>query len=476
MKLSLFPVTLLLNKAKNKKRRRGGRKRARCSKAGPNHRGKMDAVSLTETENNDSTSSMSCVNEFETERSPSDVDEDSTSISLSQALRTDKTANFLRSLLSGRTPYEDFHRLFKNVPRDQFPINDFSCALSREILLQGRIYISQGWFCFYSNIFGWETEVTIDCRKIQSITREKTAYVVPNAILICTDSEKHFFSSFLSRETVYKLLVQVWGEIKEKQLKADKMKDQNQEDGSDLRQEEKEQLEEEDEDDLKNDLEELNDLNAGHSCSANYEEEDKEEEEEEEEESHSQQTRRTSTERLREDSYSEDVTTKNIKAMPRSSKDQLSPSKSARITSCAGVAMLLASIAETVYSYSQVTFHLVQRLTREQLFYISTFIMIMFLMMCSLFLLHRISTLEPKMLASTAYPPEKILLGQSAYQLWKLRQEIFNAEVVRFKTILAANLNAMTQVRQTLKKLEVDLEERLGRNCSFLDDNVCVQI
>jgi len=32
--------------------------------------------------------------------------------------------------------------------------------------------------------------VTIDCTKIQSITREKTAYVVPNAILICTDEEK----------------------------------------------------------------------------------------------------------------------------------------------------------------------------------------------------------------------------------------------------------------------------------------------
>ena len=32
--------------------------------------------------------------------------------------------------------------------------------------------------------------MTIDCRKIQSITREKTAYVVPNAILICTDDEK----------------------------------------------------------------------------------------------------------------------------------------------------------------------------------------------------------------------------------------------------------------------------------------------
>ena len=38
---------------------------------------------------------------------------------------------------------------------------DFSCALSREILLQGRIYIAQGWFCFYSNIFGWETQVNL---------------------------------------------------------------------------------------------------------------------------------------------------------------------------------------------------------------------------------------------------------------------------------------------------------------------------
>ena len=41
-----------------------------------------------------------------------------------------------------------------------FSLSDFSCALSREILLQGRIYISQGWFCFYSNIFGWETQVS----------------------------------------------------------------------------------------------------------------------------------------------------------------------------------------------------------------------------------------------------------------------------------------------------------------------------
>ncbi|XP_020621326.1 GRAM domain-containing protein 1B-like isoform X3 [Orbicella faveolata] len=169
----------------------------------------MESVSGTDAEVNESTSSMSCFNEFETfadevngeipevdyrgriqsEKSQSDLD-DTASLSQSQLIKADRTPNFLRSLLSTRTPYEEFHRLFKNVPMDQFPINDFSCALSREILLQGRIYIAQGWFCFYSNIFGWETQVTIDCTKIQSITREKTAYVVPNAILICTDEEK----------------------------------------------------------------------------------------------------------------------------------------------------------------------------------------------------------------------------------------------------------------------------------------------
>lgn len=38
--------------------------------------------------------------------------------------------------------------------------------------------------------YSFQLQVTIDCKKIQSITREKTAYVVPNAILICTEEEK----------------------------------------------------------------------------------------------------------------------------------------------------------------------------------------------------------------------------------------------------------------------------------------------
>lgn len=43
---------------------------------------------------------------------------------------------------------------------------DYSCALQRDILLQGRLYLSENWICFYSNIFRWETLVrTLTLRK-----------------------------------------------------------------------------------------------------------------------------------------------------------------------------------------------------------------------------------------------------------------------------------------------------------------------
>ncbi|KAH8914398.1 hypothetical protein BT69DRAFT_1342955, partial [Atractiella rhizophila] len=54
----------------------------------------------------------------------------------------------------------DFHALFKGhggVPEDDYLIEDYGCALQREILLQGRLYISEHHLCFYANIFGWVT-------------------------------------------------------------------------------------------------------------------------------------------------------------------------------------------------------------------------------------------------------------------------------------------------------------------------------
>lgn len=46
------------------------------------------------------------------------------------------------------------------------PPPDYSCALQRDILLQGRLYLSENWICFYSNIFRWETLVGSDNRRL----------------------------------------------------------------------------------------------------------------------------------------------------------------------------------------------------------------------------------------------------------------------------------------------------------------------
>ncbi|XP_029045428.2 LOW QUALITY PROTEIN: protein Aster-B-like [Osmia bicornis bicornis] len=104
---------------------------------------------------------------------------------------------------------EDFKRIFKDVPDDERLVVDYSCALQREILVHGRLYVSQNYVCFYANIFSWETLVCLRWKDVTSITKEKTALVIPNAILICTATDKFFFTSFGARDKTYVMLFRV---------------------------------------------------------------------------------------------------------------------------------------------------------------------------------------------------------------------------------------------------------------------------
>uniref|UniRef100_A0A9J7YJD1 GRAM domain containing 1Ba n=1 Tax=Cyprinus carpio carpio TaxID=630221 RepID=A0A9J7YJD1_CYPCA len=105
---------------------------------------------------------------------------------------------------------EDFRKLFKQLPDTERLIVDYSCALQRDILLQGRLYLSENWICFYSNIFRWETLLTVRLKDVSSMTKEKTARLIPNAIQLCTDSEKHFFTSFGARDRTYMMMFRLW--------------------------------------------------------------------------------------------------------------------------------------------------------------------------------------------------------------------------------------------------------------------------
>ncbi|XP_032217994.1 uncharacterized membrane protein C20F10.07 isoform X2 [Nematostella vectensis] len=391
-------------------------------------------------------------------------------ISENLSLRSDKQVSFIKALLTPRTPYEEFHRLFKDVPKDQFPINDFSCALSREILLQGRIYISQDWVCFYSNIFGWETQVTIDCRKVLSITREKTAYVVPNAILITTEDDKHFFSSFLSRETVFKLLLQVW----EEKLKQSSGKIPPNSSHADF----KECLGGEMDTVLQEGVEEGEECAAAEciSQSADLPERVLEYSPNGDSGIFDCQSGFIATEGA---SSAELTTSVRATGSPLAESELPADSISPRLSPYdpANVAIFIASIAEMLFSYCQVSFRLIKKLSREQLFALLTTILMVLLLSCSAFLLYRLSVLEPRLLAPPP-PPVKAYLHQSIQQIIKLRKQVHEAEVSRVRSIVSANLEAISQIRETLEMLQEDLTNRMAENCTVLSNNstVCIRV
>ncbi|XP_017751292.1 PREDICTED: GRAM domain-containing protein 2 isoform X4 [Rhinopithecus bieti] len=72
---------------------------------------------------------------------------------------------------------QQYHKLFKDVPLEEVVLKVCSCALQRDLLLQGRLYISPNWLCFHASLFGRDI--------------------------------KYIFVSLLSRDSVYDLLRRV---------------------------------------------------------------------------------------------------------------------------------------------------------------------------------------------------------------------------------------------------------------------------
>uniref|UniRef100_A0A7N4P3C0 GRAM domain containing 1C n=1 Tax=Sarcophilus harrisii TaxID=9305 RepID=A0A7N4P3C0_SARHA len=108
---------------------------------------------------------------------------------------------------------EEFKRQFSHLPESERLVVDYACALQKDILLQGRLYLSENWLCFHSNIFRWETTISIALKDITFMTKEKTARLIPNAIQIVTESEKFFFTSFGARDRSYLSIFRLWQNV-----------------------------------------------------------------------------------------------------------------------------------------------------------------------------------------------------------------------------------------------------------------------
>ncbi|KAI5099979.1 GRAM domain-containing protein 3 isoform X3 [Silurus meridionalis] len=83
-----------------------------------------------------------------------------------------------------------YHKLFKELSNDEILRQSYTCALQKDILYQGRLFVSDNWICFHSKVFGRDTKIAIPVLTINHIKKTKTALLVPNALVITTISER----------------------------------------------------------------------------------------------------------------------------------------------------------------------------------------------------------------------------------------------------------------------------------------------
>ncbi|GAA6017417.1 hypothetical protein JCM11491_006651 [Sporobolomyces phaffii] len=112
-----------------------------------------------------------------------------------------------------RTSQDKFHSMFKDISNREELIEDYRCALVRDIPVQGKLYLSEHYLSFHAAILGWETNLTIPWSEIVSIEKRMTAKVIPNAIEVTTLHASHTFASFLARDAAFKLIASIWEHV-----------------------------------------------------------------------------------------------------------------------------------------------------------------------------------------------------------------------------------------------------------------------
>ncbi|XP_061116625.1 GRAM domain-containing protein 2B [Conger conger] len=99
-----------------------------------------------------------------------------------------------------------YHKIFTEISKDELLRQSYTCALQKDILYQGKMFVSDNWICFHSKVFGKDTKIAVPVLSVSLIKKTKTAILLPNALVVATTNERHVFVSFLSRDTTYKVL------------------------------------------------------------------------------------------------------------------------------------------------------------------------------------------------------------------------------------------------------------------------------
>ncbi|XP_045908337.1 GRAM domain-containing protein 2B-like isoform X2 [Micropterus dolomieu] len=96
-----------------------------------------------------------------------------------------------------------FHKLFQEIPEGENLIHSFTCALQKEVLYHGKLFVSENHVCFHSSVLLKDTKVVIPASSVRDVKKYNSAL---SMLSIQTVGEKYSFVSLRHREMCYKLL------------------------------------------------------------------------------------------------------------------------------------------------------------------------------------------------------------------------------------------------------------------------------
>lgn len=96
-----------------------------------------------------------------------------------------------------------FHKLFPEIPEEENLTHTFTCALQKEVLYHGKLFISENHVSFHSSVLLKDTKVVIPLSSVREVKKHSALSVLS---IHSADGEKYSFVSLRNREMCCKLL------------------------------------------------------------------------------------------------------------------------------------------------------------------------------------------------------------------------------------------------------------------------------
>ncbi|CAF0893539.1 unnamed protein product [Adineta steineri] len=170
-----------------------------------------NAANMNSTNNDNNSSTQNFLRTTTTLSTTTDSDIESEQDD-NQPIQSQKNDSNSQEQLSRREKH--FYKLFKSELNDDMPelIDSYVCAYQGDILLQGKMYITDRYLCFHSRIISYVTKHVHRWEHIEDVSKERVAFIFPTAIGIQLKrtEKKLIYASFLQRDQAYEKIYSIW--------------------------------------------------------------------------------------------------------------------------------------------------------------------------------------------------------------------------------------------------------------------------